>query len=319
MNKKSIPLFNRIMRSFIPFILFLVMAFSPALAQETLTGPYLGQTPPGATPVVFAPGFISMPGRFDFCGSFSPDGREFYFSVSNPDWSGNSIMCTRMNSDGSWSNPTVMPFSGFDVDWSVYLSNDGQRLFFSSGRPNQSWNVDIWVCDRTDDGGWSDPVPFALNTPFSDFPGPTTKDGTLYFASRSEQPGSVGIFRTRPVNGQYKEAEKLPYPVNTDSLRDGSPCIAPDESYLLFASTRDGSAYNDLYIGVPKPDGSWQVANLGSPINTEKNENLPFLSPDGKYLFFTRDNGRDAVNREVDLYWVGTGVIDSLVTALSIK
>ena len=98
------------------------------------TSPYLGQEPPGFTPQIFAPGVVSLPNRFDFSGSFTPDGNEFYFTYSSPNWSGNSIMVSR-NENGYWTTPAVVPFSGWDVDWSVYVSPDVQRLFFSSGRP----------------------------------------------------------------------------------------------------------------------------------------------------------------------------------------
>ena len=42
--------------------LLLILLALPAAAQEewpTLSGPYLGQEPPGTTPAVFAPGLIT--------------------------------------------------------------------------------------------------------------------------------------------------------------------------------------------------------------------------------------------------------------------
>jgi hypothetical protein len=52
-------------------------------AQQTdfpkLTGPYLGQKPPGMTPIIFAPGSVSTE-RTEFGNAFSPDGGEFYFT-----------------------------------------------------------------------------------------------------------------------------------------------------------------------------------------------------------------------------------------------
>ena len=46
--------------------------------RPVLEGPYMGQEPPGLTPVVFAPGVISTKG-WEISGVFSPDMNEFYF------------------------------------------------------------------------------------------------------------------------------------------------------------------------------------------------------------------------------------------------
>jgi len=43
-------------------------------------GPYLGQTPPGSTAKIFAPGLICRSDRHESCGSISPDGKYLFFS-----------------------------------------------------------------------------------------------------------------------------------------------------------------------------------------------------------------------------------------------
>ena len=40
---------------------------------EKLTGPYFGQKPPGPEAEVFAPGLVSVEGRYEFAISFAPD------------------------------------------------------------------------------------------------------------------------------------------------------------------------------------------------------------------------------------------------------
>ena len=51
-----------------------------------LQGPYLGQKPPGMTPEIFAPGIVST-AEFEFAGTFSPDGKEYFFT-RRPDYGG---------------------------------------------------------------------------------------------------------------------------------------------------------------------------------------------------------------------------------------
>jgi hypothetical protein len=274
-----------------------------------LSGPYIGQDLPGLEPCIFAPGVISLPNRFDFSGSFTPDGNEFYFTYSNSNWSGNSIMVSR-NENGYWTAPVVVPFSGGDVDWSVYISPDGQKLFFSSGRPNQSWVLNIWMCERQG-AGWGDPIKLDMNVgDRSDYVGTCTLDGTLYFASKRDLPkptDQVAIYRSVLVNGNYTHVEKLPAPINTG--QDNNPYIAPDESYLLFTSGRNCHD-SDLYISYRYEDDSWtEPVNLGPSINTADWEGNAFLSPDCNFLFFTRDTGKQSARREVDLYWVDTRAV----------
>ena len=123
---------------------------------------------------------------------------------------------------------------------------------------------------------------------------------------------NLGIYRAELVNGEYAKPEVLPPSINTlKGIRNWTPYIAPDESYLIFCSTRGlpASDQGDLYICFRRPDGSWtDPVSLGEPINSTEMERFPAVSPDGKYLFFTRDTpGHDE-----DVYWVSAGIIGKL-------
>jgi len=80
---------------------------------------------------------------------------------------------------------------------------------------------------------------------------------------------------------------------------------------LIFCSNRGLPDYDegDLFISFRLPDRNWtDPVNMGSPINTGQMERFSSLSPDGKYLFFTRDTpGYDE-----DVYWVSAKVIDDI-------
>jgi hypothetical protein len=47
---------------------------------------------------------------------------------------------------------------------------------------------------------------------------------------------------------------------------------------------------------------------LGEPINTNTTERFPAVSPDGKYLFFTRWTP----DHDEDVFWVSAKIIDRL-------
>jgi hypothetical protein len=150
---------------------------------------------------------------------------------------------------------------------------------------------------------WSDPVTLGFNSSGRDYAGTCTWDGTHYFGS--ERDGLISIFRSVPVAGEYINVEELPYPINT-SGRDLNPWIAPDESYLIFASDRGDS--QDLYISYRNEDDTWtEPINLGPSVNSQDSEWNPSLSPDGQYLFFSRSTGVPTGNpQNFDLYWVST-------------
>jgi hypothetical protein len=67
------------------FLLLLVFNI-PIHSQEfmVLTGDYLGQTPPGDIPVIFAPGIISSEDQEHGVPAFSPDGKEVFWLSNRP-------------------------------------------------------------------------------------------------------------------------------------------------------------------------------------------------------------------------------------------
>ena len=74
-----------------------------------LQGPYLGQTPPGMTPEIFAKDIVSTD-QVELNAVFSPGGDTFYFTRKNPD--GLYIIMFMEAVDGKWTKPQSAPFSG---------------------------------------------------------------------------------------------------------------------------------------------------------------------------------------------------------------
>jgi hypothetical protein len=67
--------------------------------------------------------------------------------------------------------------------------------------------------------------------------------------------------------------------------------------------------YGDLYVCFRQPDGTWtDRVSLGEPINSKALERFPTVSPDGKYLFFTRWTPE----HDEDVFWVSAGIIEQL-------
>lgn len=98
--------------------------------QPVLRGPYLGQKPPGMTPEIFAPGIISIKNHRDYGGTFSPDGKWFFFTRGAGGENKESIMFCQLEETG-WTAPEYAFNSGKDSQGEPNFSPDGNQLLFA--------------------------------------------------------------------------------------------------------------------------------------------------------------------------------------------
>ena len=314
-------------------LLFVLACTLPEKGTK-LSGPYLGLDPPGLVPEIFAPGIISY-GFHELGLAISPDLNEMFYIMSNREFTHYVIVGLRQV-NGDWLSPEVAPFTGSASNYALSFSRDGNRLFFSTKRPHPGSSeirkdYDIWFIDREGDE-WSSPQPLPGFTRdgLSEVNMSFTSSGRMYV--KSSVPGEDGnLYYADFSEGQYLEPEKLDAPINTE-YNESRPFIAPDESYLLFQSNRPGTLGSmDLYVSFRREDGSWgEPINFGAPVNTEWSEFGPYVSPDGKYLFFSSSRGfgpeeyrgksyielldlyRSPQNGYATLYWMDAGIIEKL-------
>lgn len=197
-----------------------------------------------------------------------------------------------------WTEPALPSFARDLTEYEAFITPDYQKIIFKSKRPKPDGGTSeggIWYAQKEKEA-WSDAqyLPDAINKEWI-MSVTSTLDGTLYFTGRT------GIARSRFVNGEYVKPEILPKEINKNKYFGAShPYIAPDESYLIFDA--EGMTNSELFISYRKKDGSWtEAVKLGPQINTDQYEGIATVSPDGKYLFFNRDN---------DIYWVSAQFIE---------
>lgn len=269
------------------------MIFAMGCAGATHTnGSATGLPVDGQPAIMFAPGVVSTGDVF--ASTFTPDGRTVVFTKFSPPTP--MALLSSTYAGGTWTSPVVLPFSGTYRDLDPAFSPDGSRLYFSSARPSgptpadTATGVDTWYVDRTGNG-WSAPVrlPEPVNDAETDMYPSVTRRGVLYFDSFRSRPRRRLAYRAEPMaTGALGTPVALDTTINADSGASNL-FVDPDERYVVFAAVRpEGMGGPDLYISARTAGGWTPPRNLSSLVNGPGVEFCPFVSRDGRYLYFTR-------------------------------
>lgn len=251
------------------------------------TSHLLGQVKP------FAPEIFKHNDVFGL--AISPDSKEIFFVKSWGKRDSLSIYHATKGTDNKWTEPVRASFSRVsgikDID--PVFAPDGRTLIFNSTRPTpknpDNKDFDIWIVKKKTDGTWGNPIHLGetINSDSADFYASVANNGNIYFTSaRQGKYGKLDIYKSEYKNGTYQTPTNLGTNINLGGV-SSNPFIAPDESYLIFYSFKEGGfGDSDLYISFNE-EGHWTSPfNLGAVINTEIGEFCPSVS--GKYFYFSR-------------------------------
>jgi len=251
----------------------------------------LSEPPTNAT--LLAPDFIST-GLNERDFALSPDGKEIYFTISTPKSTFQTIVfCSKTKS--GWTKPVIAPFAGKYSDLEPAFSADGQTLYFASNRPVSGTTLkdfDIWKVTRTNNK-WGEPenLGATINTASDEFYPSVAKNGNLYFtATYAGGPGREDIYMSKFHQNQYQKPIALDSGVNT-KFYEFNAFVSPEENYIIFTSygRKDDMGGGDLYISLKNEQGNWKPAKHLSQVNSRQLDYCPFVSTDGKSLFFTSE------------------------------
>lgn len=237
--------------------------------------------------------------------AFSPEGDELFFSYVKERTKEGTLYeiktCTFEN--GVWIEPRTADFSGKYWDVDINYSPDGEYLFFASERPvNNEIKQGVFYLEKTDNG-WSEPkfTGEEVSSMYGEVWPSMSDKYNLFF--RSDRPGGVGaddLYRADWVNGKFTNVQNLGPNINTE-YGESNATIAPDESYIVYCSTRpeDGNVQK-IYVSFQIGDNIWtKGVPLGDEINTTR-AGGPTFSSDGKYFIFQKSNG---------IYWINTDYV----------
>jgi len=232
-------------------------------------------------------------------GGLTPDGLSLFLNSDRTGWPFDIWVVTRATTDDDWGIPQKLgePINTNFWDGVPSLSADGLSLYFSSDRPGGYGGLnDIWLATRkTLRDSWGTPVNLgeSVNSAGWDWTTCLSADGlSLYFGSdRQGGQGELDIWITRRTDASepWAKPENLGETINSP-YRDITPLLWANDLILFFTSERPGGyGKRDIWVTTRKTkDAKWGTPmNLGPPINSSNWDQLPIISPNSSFLYFS--------------------------------
>ena len=210
----------------------------------------------------------------------------------------------RLHSD-LWEKPVPLPgaVNTAGMEDSPFILPDGNTLYFwFTPDPNVAprkqlfdGTTGIWVSRRQADGRWGTPTRVLLQ---GEADGlvldgcPFVQDDVLYFCSaRGGNLGELDVWKASRRQGAWRDWKNAGARMNRD-YQVGELHITADGKRMYFASRRKGGKGGwDIWYSDRGQDGWGRPVNVEA-VNTPGDENQPFVTEDGRELWYTGDTGR---------------------------
>ncbi|WP_024771908.1 PD40 domain-containing protein [Aquimarina macrocephali] len=286
----------------------------------SLNNSYIDEKLPGIVPELFAPSFVNTD-AIEINTVFNASFTEMFFTRIID---GNFIIHHSNLINGKWTAPQPIQMYTDQKSESVAIdpsiTQDGNTMYFLGINPEdrlKKSKPDIYRSQKID-GKWqiASKVGYPISTEkyVESYP-VVVADGSIYFTSN--RPGGLGkgdIYRA-----QYLGEGKFDTPMNIGSevnskKGERSTYVSPDESYLI-----TGNTYTDEkgFAISFKENNKWQAPvhfDIGEPLKKDWIYFCPYMSPDGKYFFFSKrysnppKSGWKGVTKG-EVYWVNVSAI----------
>ncbi|AHM60011.1 ompa/motb domain protein [Flammeovirgaceae bacterium 311] len=142
-------------------------------------------------------------------------------------------------------------------------------------------------------GNWSAPQPLKISS-FNSGTAGMSADGQKMIIYLQDNTGG-NLYLLQRKGETWGQPLEIKGDLNSRYL-ETTASITPDGKTIYFASNRPGGFGGlDIYKTELQPNGSWgRAVNLGAGVNTDADEDAPFIHPDGRTLYFTA-NGRGSI------------------------
>lgn len=250
---------------------------------------YLGQEAPKDVPEIFGVGIVSVKDRFDMGFTISPDGKNIAFGVAHDSKPEETCIYLMRYINGKWSSPdkTFLP-DNVNTFFPMFHPSGNELYFVKSTHES---NTDLWVAEYLDNKIINPhPLDSIFNSNSREAGHGKSKSGSFYFTSnRDDQYQCCGdIYRSEPELEGYTKIQKVDE-LNS-SADEESLFLSPNGDYIIIQAWKNEfESKHDLYLSYQTKKGSWTTPErLNNDINGKDIEQRPFVSPDNKFLFFSR-------------------------------
>jgi hypothetical protein len=148
---------------------------------------------------------------------------------------------------------------------------------------------DVFISHK-ENGNWVTPSTIGtnINTNTHDAAIAISNNGQKLFVFKDDRYDGGDIYISTLDSLNWSTAERVKGDVNTAAW-EGSASLSADEKTLYFSSERPGGyGGRDLYQASILTDGTWgNIKNLGLTVNTPRDDDAPFIHPDGKTLIYS--------------------------------
>ncbi|OFX58524.1 MAG: hypothetical protein A2046_05515 [Bacteroidetes bacterium GWA2_30_7] len=172
-------------------------------------------------------------------------------------------------------------------EYNPCVSSTDDLMFFTMSK-----NTELILMTKSENGVWEKPKNITNVVKSVDGNCKTVSlshDGKFLFFSDDNADNKGDLYVSKVNKGKVQPMDNLNKNINS-RYSETHACLSPDGKILYFTSDRkDGFGGLDIYKS-KKKDGDWgEAENLGSTINTPFNEETPFLTEDGKSLYFSSE------------------------------
>jgi len=176
----------------------------------------------------------------------------------------------------------------------IYIISDRQSA--SMSQYNGKGFFDIFYAQKLGKDSYSEPQKITgdINSKLNEGPLCTAAGGKRIYFTRNNKNTVKDIHHLSiymaEINHKGEWGNIRGLSINSDTYSTGHPVLSADGKKMIFSSTRNGGyGGSDLYIADVLEDGDVNnVTNLGSLINTPRNESFPWIDPNGN-LYFASD------------------------------
>ena len=155
---------------------------------------------------------------------------------------------------------------------------------------NDLFNEDIYISMKNKDGSWSSPKKISenINTAENERAVYVTPDARTIIIRRGAE-GRGDLFYSNFDGNDWTVPVKFPSPINSEQDESGA-CFANDGNTIYFVSNRKGGfGGKDIYQSKNINEKWLPAENLGPVINTEYDEECPWMHVNGLNFYFSSE------------------------------